>query len=345
MEAASSPGLASAHPGVDGPGATWVVDEPGPGVDRDLLRVALDRFDAQLPGDGVSLALVVVHRGRIVGERYGPGTDASTPLISWSMAKSVTHALVGILARDGRLDPDGPAPVPAWAGDDRAAITVRHLLAMRSGLRFVEDYVDARSSDCIEMLFGAGSVDVAGYAAALPLEHPPGEVWSYSSGTTNILARIVGDVVGGGEAGMRAFMASELFEPLAMASADPRFDDAGTFIGSSFLYATARDFARFGLLYQRDGVWGGRRLLPEGWVDDARTFTAHDPDGLFDYGQHWWLWRDGFGTFGAHGYEGQFALCVPALDVVVVRLGKTPAEQRPANAEHLGLVLEAFARA
>jgi CubicO group peptidase (beta-lactamase class C family) len=126
---------------------------------------------------------------------------------------------------------------------------------MTSGLRFVEDYVDDSISHCIDMLFGAGQADVAGYAAALPLDHPPDSVFNYSSGTTNIVSRIVGNAVGGGEAAMRAFMEAELFGPLGMTSADPRFDAAGTFIGSSFLYCTARDFARFGQLYLGDGVW------------------------------------------------------------------------------------------
>ena len=160
-----------------------------------------------------------------------------------------------------------PAAVPEWlaAGDPRRAITLQQLLEMRSGLRFAEDYVDAGVSDVIEMLFGTGQHDVAAFAADFPLDHAPGTVWSYSSGTTNIVSRIVGDVVGGGEAGhARASSSERLFGPLGMASADPRFDDAGTFVGSSFLYATARDFARFGYLYLRDGVWDGRPAAARG---------------------------------------------------------------------------------
>ena len=292
---------------------------------------------------GVGLALVVVQGGRLVAERYGPDTTPDTRLISWSMAKSITHALVGIAVRDGRLDIDAPAPVPAWAGDDRQAITTRQLLQMRDGLDFVEDYVDAEVSHCIDMLFGSGKQDVAAYAAARPLAHAPGTTWNYSSGTSNIVARIVGEAVG--EGGVLAFIQKELFDPLGMSSAVARVDGAGTFVGSSFVDATARDFARFGLLYLRDGIWEGRRLLPAGWVDDARTFTAHDPDGMFDYGTHWWLWRDRHGSFGCHGYEGQFIVCVPDLDVVVVRLGKTPAELRPANVAHLTDVIESLATA
>ena len=285
----------------------------------------------------ITLAEVVVHGGEVVHETYGPDTGPDTTLISWSTGKSVTHALVGIAVREGLLDLDAPAPVPEWAGDDRQAITLRQLLHMTSGLRFVEDYVDDSISHCIDMLFGAGQADVAAYAAALPLDHPPDSVFNYSSGTTNIVSRIVGQAVGGGEAAMRAFMEAELFGPLGMTSADPRFDAAGTFIGSSFLYCTARDFARFGQLYLADGVWEGRRILPEGWVDFARTPAPAPVDEEFGYGAHWWLWdRHGFpGTFAAHGYEGQYIIVRPDRDLVVVRLGKTPIEVRPPVIEHL----------
>jgi CubicO group peptidase (beta-lactamase class C family) len=292
----------------------------------------------------ITLAEIVVHKGEVVHETYGPDTGPDTTLISWSTGKSVTHALVGIAVRDGLLDLDAPAPVPEWAGDARSAITLRQLLHMTSGLRFIEDYVDDTISHCIDMLFGAGQADVAAYAAALPLDYEPGTVFSYSSGTTNIICRIVGEAVGGGEEGMRAFMARELFEPLGMTSADPRFDAAGTFIGSSFLYCTARDFARFGQLYLADGVWDGRRLLPKGWVDFARTPAPAPVEEDFGYGAHWWLWDGhGFpGTFAAHGYEGQYIIVRPDRDLVVVRLGKTPTEVRPPVIEHLQELLDAW---
>jgi len=292
----------------------------------------------------ITLAEIVVHKGEVVHETYGPDTGPDTTLISWSTGKSGTHALVGIAVRDGLLDLDAPAPVPEWAGDARSAITLRQLLHMTSGLRFVEDYVDDSISHCIDMLFGAGQADVAAYAAALPLDHPPDSVFNYSSGTTNIVSRIVGQAVGGGEAAMRAFMAEELFGPLGMTSADPRFDAAGTFVGSSFLYCTARDFARFGQLYLADGVWEGRRLLPEGWVDFARTPAPAPVEEEFGYGAHWWLWDGhGFpGTFAAHGYEGQYVIVRPDRDLVVVRLGKTPIEVRPPVIEHLQELLDAW---
>ncbi|HEY4333681.1 MAG TPA: serine hydrolase, partial [Ilumatobacteraceae bacterium] len=277
-------------------------------------------------------------------EQYGPDTDASTTLISWSMAKSITQALFGLLVEDGLIDIDGPAAVPEFAGTDKSAITVRQLLAMMSGLEFVEDYVDDSISHCLDMLFGSGVNDHAAYAAALPLIHPPGTVWSYSSGTTNILARIAGDILGGEDA-TRTYLHERLFDPLGMTSAAPKFDAAGTFVGSSYVYATARDFARFGYLYLRDGWWDGHRLLPAGWVDDARAEVAVDPDPPhFGYGAQWWTWRTEPGEiFAAHGYEGQYIIVAPDRDLVVVHLGKVPADVREPLLVALRQLVGAFA--
>ncbi len=183
------------------------------------------------------------------------------------------------------------------------------------------------------MLFGEGAHDHAAYAAALPLDQAPGTVWNYSSGSTNIITRILGDIVGGGRDGMEAFLRERLFEPVGMTSATPKFDEVGTWVGSSYVYATARDFAKFGELYRRDGVTAtGDRILPDGWLDHGRTFVAHDPtDDLpsgFDYGRHWWMWPEHPGSIAAHGYEGQYIVVVPDRDLTVVHLGKTPVEER-----------------
>ena len=197
---------------------------------------------------------------------------------------------------------------------------------MRSGLEFVEDYVDDSVSHCIEMLYGAGQDDMAAYAAALPLLHPPGTVWNYSSGTTNIVARIVGDAVGGGRDGMERLLTERLFGPAGMSSAQPKFDTAGTFVGSSYVYATARDFARFGQLYLDDGVVDGRRILPVGWTDHARAPVSFDDESGFGYGRQWWLWPQFEGSLACHGYEGQYTVVAPDRDLVVVHLGKSPIE-------------------
>ena len=349
-----SPGPASEPPPARGfPAASWPTGD-APAAVTDAVAALAERCLGDPDRHGHHLALVVVHRGRLVSEVYGPTAGPDTTLVSWSMAKSVTHALVGICVRLGLLDHQAPAPVAAWAGDGRAAITLDHLLGMCDGLAFREEYVDAGRSDVIDMLFGPGAADVAAFAAARPQAHAPGAVWNYSSGTTNIVAAVVGDAVAASagartpadrEAAMRAFMQRELFEPLGMTSAEPRFDGAGTFIGSSFLYATARDFARFGYLYLCDGAWDGRRVLPVGWCDHARTPPpAPVPaDEEFGYGRHWWLHdRVGVpGGYGAHGYEGQYVVVAPDRDLVVVRLGKSSAEQRGALLPLLTAVVDA----
>ena len=340
------------------PGRDWEVAEPDASVAVAQLDGALDDLfgtgDAA-PPPGVSLATLVVHRGRIVRERYGhqpdtmfgPGgpVDRDTTLISWSMAKSITHALVGILVNEGRLDVDVPVNIPEWRDSTRAAITLRDLLRMRDGLDFVEDYVIDESgnvnSDVIAMLFGDGASDVASYACSRPSKHEPGSVWSYSSGTTNIICRIIGEVLGGREA-VRTFMHDRLFGPLGMESATPRFDDAGTFIGSSYVYATARDFARFGLLYLRDGSCGDRRVLPASWVATASDMHAVDPDNGHGYSWHWWNWNGRSNVIAACGYEGQRIIVDPSRDLVVVHLGKWVAETQPQLDLHLSTIVDAF---
>jgi len=297
------------------------------------------------PELALSLALVAVQGGEVVAERYGPGITADTTLVSWSTAKSVTHAALGFAVMDGLVDLDAPGVAPEWADadDPRHAITLRHLLAMRSGLEFNEDYVDAGTSHCLEMLFGGGAHDIAHYAASQQLLHPVDTHFNYASGTTNIIARRVAQAYGGGRDPMAQLLRARLFEPLGMTSAEPRFDEAGTWVGSSYLYATARDFARFGELYLHDGVCDGRRLLPEGWVEFARTQTSVDPGDGQGYGAHWWIWNDRHGTFAAQGYEGQLIAVVPSLDLVMVRLGKTPAAHRPAVLDWYAELLDALA--
>jgi CubicO group peptidase (beta-lactamase class C family) len=312
-----------------------------------------DRLLADAAPHGRTLALVVRWRGEVVFERYGIQPDTAfgpggpvgpdTTLISWSMAKSITHAAVGIAVGDGLLGVDSPAPVPSWRGTEKEPITLLDLLEMRSGLEFVEDYVDDSVSHCLEMLYGSGADDMAAYAAALPLLHPPGTVWNYSSGTTNIVARILGDAVGGSREQVEAFLHERLFGPAGMTSAIPKFDGRGTFVGSSYVYATARDFASFGQLALDDGVVDGVRILPEGWCEAARTQAAFDDDGGFGYGRHWWLWPEFPGSFAAHGYEGQYTLVVPSHDLVVVHLGKVPVERRPLVRAALREIVQAFA--
>jgi len=253
------------------------------------------------------------------------------------------HAVVGLLVGDGLLDLHAPAGVAEWADPDdpRHAITVHQMLAMRDGLDFVEDYVDERISDVIEMLFGSGKDDMAHFAADRPLAAPPGTRFNYSSGTSNIISSVVAGVVGHGE-GYEEYLRARLFAPIGMHSAAPELDPTGTWVASSYVRATARDFARFGLLYLRDGTWDGARLLPAGWVDYGRTVQSVDPeDG--PYGAHWWgVAGDTLGTFRASGYEGQSITVCPAHDLVVVRLGKTAAAYYPDLTRWRADVVRAF---
>jgi CubicO group peptidase (beta-lactamase class C family) len=274
---------------------------------------------------GYTYALLVVKHGKLIYERYDAGANAIYMQYSWSMAKSVTHALVGILAAQGRIGLYDPVAVPEWqASDDpRREITLDHLLRMSSGLAFNEDYVDGQTSDVIPMLLSEGRDDTGAFAANKEAIHPPDREWSYSSGTTNIICRLLRDIIGNGATGMSAFMEENLFRPLGMRTPTPRFDTSGTFVGSSFLFATPQDFARFGYLYLRDGVWDGRRILPEGWVDYARTPTYQDDEQA--YGAHWWL-RPKTSWFMASGYDGQRILIAPDKDAIVVRCGRTNAE-------------------
>jgi CubicO group peptidase (beta-lactamase class C family) len=321
--------------GVPWPTEEWPVAEPPTAAHQGLQAILDQVFAEPQPETTVQTnAVLVVHRGAIVAERYAPGIGPDDTQASWSTAKSMLHAVVGILVRDGRLDIHAPAAVAAWQepGDPRAAITLDSLLHMTPGLRFAEDYVDAGVSDVIKMLFQPGADDTGAFAAAFPLDHAPDTDFNYSSGTSNIISSVVRDVVGG-QAAYEALMRSELFEPIGMRSAQPRFDKSGSWIGSTFCFATPRDFARFALLYLRDGVWGGRRILPEGWVDYGRTpgpvAVSQAQGSGFGYGAHWWLANDDLGTFLARGYNSQYFYLAPALDLIVVRLGVTPVDRAP----------------
>jgi len=277
---------------------------------------------------GRTLALAVVQGGRLVFEQYDPDHGPDSTLISWSMAKSITHALVGIAVGDGLLEVSADNLFPEWSGDRRRGITLQHLLNMSSGLAWNEDYVNDEVSDVIEMLAGNNGGDHAAYAASRPLVDDPGTHFVYSSGTTNLVARILATALGDEPPSNErtlAFMKDRLFGPVGMSSAAPKFDKAGTFVGSSYVYATARDFARFGWLYLNDGMWEGDRILPDGWVDHGRAHCATDPENNTGYGAHWWLPPALPGTMAAFGYEGQFTFVVPDRDLVVVRLGRSPA--------------------
>jgi CubicO group peptidase (beta-lactamase class C family) len=328
-----------------------------PGVDRAALKAAVEAaFDEPDPKHPRrSRALVVVYDGRIVAEKYAPGFDAKMPLTGWSMTKTATNTLVGLRVQDGKLAITKGALLPEWSGegDARSEITLDELLHMTSGLAFNEDY-NADDSDVRKMVYLEG--DKSGYAAKKDLEHLPGTYWSYSSGTTNIIARILRRTFADeDDQDYLRYPRERLFEPLGMSSAVFEPDAAGIFVGSSYLYATARDWARLGLLYLRDGVWRGRRLLPESWVKYTTTPEPHAPCAR--YGAQVWLKLDQGATSNSQdlgepplpedayymeGHDGQTVTIVPSRDLVIVRLGLSRYDDAWDPASVLAPIVRAF---
>jgi hypothetical protein len=302
------------------------------------LREALERAFQENPQPPFrqTKAVVVVHDGRVIAERYAAGYGVDTPLLGWSMTKSVTNALLGVLVRQGKLDMNAPAPIAAWAGrgDPRHAITPDNLLRMNSGLDIGQSMTASASTafdPTAYMVFG-GERDMAAFAERAPLKAAPGAWWNYTNGNTLLLSRIIRDNAGGNPAGVLAFAHRELFDKLGMKHVTLEFDAAGTPIGASHMFAAARDWAKFGLLYLNDGRAGGERLLPEGWVDYSAAQTPGSD--FYGYGAGFWTNRGGGGgaayriahgipadAFMARGSGGQYTIIVPSQRLVVVRLG------------------------
>ena len=317
-----------------GPIASMATEVPGAPVD-DGVRRALEPVlaGAFTEPDSAHLrrtqAVVIMQHGRIVAERYAPGITSNTRLLGWSMTKSVMNALVGILVREGRLSLDHPVRLREWnsPGDPRGQITMRHLLHMSSGLRLTE-VMNSLRSDVIRMLLA--SDDMAAFVASRKLVAAPGSRWAYASGTSVIIARVIRDLFNNDTLYIR-FPREALFDRIGMSSAIMETDAAGTFVGSSLMYATARDWARFGQLYLNDGMWNGERILPEGWVDFTRTPAPADSNRA--YGAHFWLGVPSDpgepvsaltdGALQAAGHEGQYLTIIPSHDAVIVRLGRT----------------------
>lgn len=322
---------------------------PG-GVDGAALERAIDNAFAE-PDPAHprrTRALVVVQGGRIVAERYAPGFTSTMPLIGWSIGKSALNALIGLRVGDGKLALTDTALMPEWRGKDdpRRAITVDELMRMTSGLAFDESYGDTES-DAVRMLFVQGNK--ASFAAEKPLLFPPDTHWAYSSGTTTILARVLRETFGA-ERDYLSYPRTRLFSPLGMRSAVLEPDASGTFAASSFLYATARDFARLGLLFLHKGVWQGTRILPEGWVDYSLRATPLSPES--EYGAHVWLKlpeSSGGGeppmpadAYYMLGHDEQVVAIVPSRDLVIVRLGLTRGDGDWDSARELAPIVSAF---
>jgi CubicO group peptidase (beta-lactamase class C family) len=287
-------------------------------------RVAELLSDAALTGPGMR-AVVVVSGGRIVGEVYGPGFSRDTPLLGWSMTKTVNAAIIGTLMRQGRMSLDDKSLLPQWRDNEREEITLGQLLAMEDGLTSNEDYGSV--TDVTRMLYL--EPDMAAFAADAPLAAKPGTHFNYSSASAVLLSRIWMDRMNDPAAAL-AYPKTALFDPLGMSSAVMETDAAGTFAGSSYMYATAQDWARFALLLVRDGMWDGERLLPEGGVammSEPTTASA----GRYSRMQTWVSGRSEAGlpsdTFFLQGHDGQTITVMPSLDLAIVRLGLTPGRE------------------
>ncbi|MGJ5177876.1 serine hydrolase domain-containing protein [Bradyrhizobium oligotrophicum] len=302
--------------------------EPEQAEPRDpALKAALDHAfeEPASPPFRRTKAVVVVKDGQVIAERYAQNIGRDTPLIGFSMTKTVTNALLGILTRQGKLSPSIPAPVAEWreAADPRHDITIEQLMRMTSGLALDETNSGFDASSQMEI-----HRDMAAFATHAPLISPPGQRWAYSSASTQILARIIRDAAGGPEQTI-ALAWRELFNPLGMRHVTLQYDGTGTIQGHANMLASARDWARLGLLYLGDGVVGDRRILPEGWVAMSATATLDT-----DYGAGLWtnrsehvhaLGRARAGipadAFFAFGLLGQRLVIMPSQRMVVVRLG------------------------
>jgi CubicO group peptidase (beta-lactamase class C family) len=314
------------------PGITPLVSPPWPEGTSVQTTPTVDQVlqDAALAGPGAR-AIVVVDHGRIVGERYAPGFTPSTPLLGWSMTKTVMAGVIGLLIKDGKLSLDQAG---FWTGHDgRERIRLKDLLAMSSGLQWNEAY--GAVSDVTGMLYL--QPDMAAFARSPPVAHPPGEAWLYSSGTAVILARIAEDAQAEEPQDLASFINVRLFGPIGMTTATIEQDEHGTLVGSSYMYATARDWARYGQFLLQDGIWQGHELLPSGYVAMMAT-PVPASHGQYGMGQTW-LWGSdavapgvnpdaAFGippdTFWMSGHDGQSVCIIKSRQLVIVRLGLTP---------------------
>lgn len=271
---------------------------------------------------GHPFAFVVLHKGGIVAEHYDQGIGPDTKLLSWSMAKSFVNALVGMMVKDSLIDVHAPLPIPEWQDDDRKTITLHDLMQMQSGLEWNEDY--GARSDVNVMLHC--EEDMGLYALQKPLEYKPGTHWYYSSGSTNIVVRYLRSLFSSDEAFL-SYMRERLFAPLGIRNAIFEQDMSGTPAGSSYLYITAKNFARFGQMYLDDGCVDDERILPEGWVDYTCTPASNSENR---YGAFFWLNRGGKypdvpkDMYWCDGHDGQCIFIIPSCQLVVVILGYSP---------------------
>ena len=343
-----------------GPGFSMIVDDAV--VSQEKLARAMAPFFED-PAVSETRALVIMQGGRVIAERYAPGYGPDTRLISWSMAKSVTAVLVGMMVADGRLALDEPAIVPEWQTprDGRAKITLRHLLHMSSGLdhtEMAEGGIEIFDADTPRMLFLDGRENVARYAETRPLEAKPGDKFEYSSATSHILSdimtRSLTDSKDPAERrdAMLEYARGRLFEPLGMTSAIPEFDRNGTMLGGSIIHATARDWAKFGEFLRNNGTVRAAQMMPTSWTRFMKAQSKNDKS----YGAHLWLnhkrndgrdqvlfpGRAPSDVFAALGHLGQFVVVSPQHRLTIVRLGNTPDDQLDPVNNQLAKLISVF---
>lgn len=324
-----------------------------------------DEFDAELLGE--THALIVALNGEIIYERYGEDFTRDTPLLSWSIAKSVLGVAFGLLCDAGLCNLDDRVSIK---GLDARRITIRDLLQMRSGLKWSEDYEDGETSDVIDMLFGAGISDMAGYAASKPQEHTPGEHYYYSSGTTVILSEVAASILASHPEGyelasgvkkpnddtaLNGYQLLELLVKNKIFSAiggEPNevqlgYDELGSWVASSYLYTTARNFLSLGELYRNLGLThSGNRVVSERWVNASVQPYSQDEDNGYGYGLHWWVMpatKAAPASYGCLGYDGQRIQVVPELGLSFVRFGKTEADGSEALRGFARAIVDVFA--
>lgn len=322
-------------------------DDPlPPEVDGAALHSALDLAfdDSRQPVPMGTRAMAVLYQGRLIAERYAPGFGPDTRHVSWSMGKSITSALIGTLVRDGHFSIHDRAPIEGWSSPDdpRREITIANLLNMSSGLQFLRAQDDEEHFDRgwttldDHMYIYFGGIDVFAHSVSRPLEFPPNTVWRYRNSDPLTLGKIVRQTVEANGDNYLTYPQRALFDRIGMRNMVLEVDPWGNFVMTGFDYGTARDWARFGLLHLRDGVWYGERILPEGWVDFVRAPAPADPER--HYGGQFWLNAGGrlpnvpLDAYWPLGAWGQLAMIVPSRDAVIVRLGHTTDTSEPFDA-------------
>lgn len=315
----------------------WPLGNVMPDKTTNIDTVKLAEITEKLLDDegynGHAFAFMVVHKGIPVVESYQPEFNEKTRFLSWSIAKSITNTLAGIMVKDGKLDINQPVNIPEWKNDSRKQITINNLMQMQSGLRWNENY--GNRSDVTVMLYCEN--DFARFAYNQPLDFPAGSKWYYSSGSANIVNHLIRTTIDNDNEYYN-FAQSRLFNKIGMSDAVLELDPSGTQVGSSYVYATARDYARYALLHLQDGIFNGERILPEGWV---KYITTPASDSKGEYGSLFWLNKAKKypsapeDLYSCNGHNGQQIFIIPSKELIVVLLGYSPKPDRVMNFDGL----------